>query len=264
MPHTTPEVAIVTGAGHGIGRATALRLAADGYRVVVADVEAERGVEVARDVRAAGGDALDVTVDVSDPAQVEAMVVRTVEAYGRLDVLVSNVGIGSPGRVHELARDDWRRVIDTTLSSVFFGAKYAIPHMLASGAGGRIVNIASVQGLVGHRGSAAYNAAKGGVVNLTRNIAIDYARDGIRCNCICPGHIRVRSREATAEAMAARDLQYPQARTVEELEAMHPLGRVGTPEEIADVVAYLASPQSSFITGAAIVADGGLTAQVLA
>lgn len=257
------EVAIVTGAGHGIGRATALRLAADGYDVAVADVDAASADAAAAEVAAMGARALALAVDVGRPQQVEAMVARVSAELGRLDVLVSNAGRGTPGRAHELSLADWQAVLDTTLSSVFYGAKYAIPHMLRAG-GGRIVNIASVQGFTAHRGSAAYNAAKGGVINLTRNLALDYALDGIRCNCVCPGHIRVRPREQTAAAMAARAIPYPQARTIEELEAMHPLGRAGTPEEIADVVAYLVSPRSSFITGAAIVADGGLTVQVLA
>ncbi|MDA0365627.1 MAG: glucose 1-dehydrogenase [Chloroflexi bacterium] len=256
------ELAIVTGAGHGIGRATALRLAADGYDVVVADIDAARADAAAAEVTAAGGTALAVTVDVAQASQVDAMVARAVAEFGRIDVLVNNAGRGITGRAHDLSVDDWRTVIDTTLSSVFYGAKYAIPHMLAAG-GGRIVNIASVQGFTAHRGAAAYNAAKGGVINLTRNLALDYALDGIRCNCICPGHIRVRPREETATRMAAAEIVYPQARTIEELEALHALGRVGTPEEIADVVAYLASPRASFITGAAIVADGGLTVQVL-
>ncbi len=257
------EVALVTGGGHGIGRATVLRLAQEGYAVAVADIDEASADLVAAEVRGLGGTTLALRADVSRTEQVAAMVERAAAEWGRLDVLVNNAGRGLPGRVHELAEADWDTVIATTLSSVFYGAKYAIPHMLRQG-GGRIVNIASVQGFTAHRRSAAYNAAKGGVINLTRNIALDYAREGIRCNCICPGHVRVRSREETAERMAQREIAYPEARTVEELEAMHPLGRVGTPEEISDVVAYLASPGASFITGAAIVADGGLTAQVLA
>ncbi|MBM3141071.1 MAG: SDR family oxidoreductase [Chloroflexi bacterium] len=258
------EVAVVTGAGHGIGRATARRLAADGYAVVVAEANEERGRAVERELTDAGHAALFVRTDVADPEQVHATIDETVKRLRRIDVLVNNVGRGRPARVHELTIEDWRAVIETTLSSVFYGAKYAIPHMLDRGPGGRIVNIASVQGLVAHRGAAAYNAAKGGVVNLTRAIALDYARDGIRCNCICPGHVRVRSREETAERMALRAIQYPEVRTVEELEAMHPMGRVGTPEEIAACVAFLVSPAASFVTGAALVADGGLTVQVLA
>jgi meso-butanediol dehydrogenase / (S,S)-butanediol dehydrogenase / diacetyl reductase len=258
------EVAVVTGAGHGIGLATARRLAADGYAVVVAEIDEQRGRAVERELTDAGRAALFVRVDVSDPEQVHAMIDATVERLGRLDVLVNNAGRARPGRVHELALDDWRFVIDTTLSSVFYGAKYAIPHMLDRGAGGRIVNIASVQGFTAHRAAAAYNAAKGGVINLTRNIALDYARDGIRCNCICPGHIRVSDREETAQRMAQRTIPYPNARTVDELEAMHPLGRVGTPDEVAACVSFLVSPDAAFVTGAALVADGGLTIQVLA
>lgn len=265
------QVAIVTGAGHGIGRATALRLGAEGYRIVLAELAEESGASVAAELAARDIEALTVPTDVGDPAQVEAMVAATINRFGRLDVMVNNAGRGSPGAVHELELDAWDEVLRVTLSSVYYGAKYAVPHMLANqpaGDGpperGRIVNIASVQGFTAFRRAAAYNAAKGGVINLTKSIALDYARQGIRCNCICPGHIRVRPREETAARMAAREIDYPLARTVEEMEAMHPLGRVGTPEEIADVVSYLVSPRASFITGAAIVADGGLTIQVLA
>ncbi len=257
------RVAIVTGAGHGIGRAIALRLAADGYAIVCAEIDEASGAAVAASLGEDGHAAAFVRTDVADPQAVEAMVEAAVARFGRIDVMINNAGIARPGRVHELDPDDWRLVIDTTLSSVFYGAKFAIPHMLATG-GGAIVNIASVQGFVAHRGAAAYNAAKGGVINLTRNIALDYATEGIRCNCICPGAIESHPLDARAEAMAGRDIQYPQARTVEEVKALHALGRVGTPEEIANVTAFLVSDQSSFITGAAVVADGGLTIQVLA
>ncbi len=258
------EVAVVTGAGHGIGLSTARRLAADGYAVVLAEIDEDSGRAAERALTEAGHAAFFVRTDVSDPAQVDAMIDTAVERMGRIDVLVNNAGRARPGRVHELSLDDWRFVIDTTLASVFYGAKYAIPHMLDRGRGGRIVNIASVQGFAAHRAAAAYNAAKGGVINLTRNIALDYARDGIRCNCICPGHIRVHDREDTAQRMAQRDIAYPNVRNVDELEAMHPLGRVGTPDEIAACVSFLVSPDASFVTGAALVADGGLTVQVLA
>ena len=201
--------------------------------------------------------------DVSDPVAVEAMVESAVDRHGGVDVLVNNVGVGRSGRVHELAIDDWQFALDATLSSVFYGAKYAIPHMLQRG-GGAIVNIASVQGLVAHRRSAAYNAAKGGVINLTRNIALDYGADGIRCNAICPGAIESHPLADRAEAMASRQIEYPEARTIEEVQAMHALGRVGTPDEIASVAAFLVSDEASFMTGAAVVADGGLTVQVLA
>jgi NAD(P)-dependent dehydrogenase (short-subunit alcohol dehydrogenase family) len=262
-PTSNGRVAIVTGGGQGIGRAIALRLGREGYGVTIAEIDEENAAGVASEAGDAGAEAIHTVTDVSDPAQVEQMVARTVEEFGRLDVLVNNAAMGRPGRLHELAIEDWRTVIDTSLSSVYYGAKYAIPHLIEAG-GGSIVNVASVQGFVAHRRNAAYAAAKGGVINLTRSIAVDYALDGIRCNAICPGHIRVRPRDVTAERMAERDIAYPQARSVEEIEAMHPLGRVGTPEEIAAVTAFLASSESSFITGAAIVADGGLTAQVLA
>ncbi len=261
------EVALVTGAGSGIGRAIARRLAADGYAVMVADIDGPAAAATGEELAALDVPVASTMTDVSDPEQVRALIEEASERLGGLDVLVNNVGVGQRARLHELAVEDWSRVIDTTLSSTFYGVKYAVPAMLERG-GGRIVNIASVQGLVAHRENGAYNAAKGGVINLTRAIALDYARDGIRCNCICPGNVRTTDRETVAEHLAARAAagatEYPDVRSVEELEAMHPLGRVGTPEEIADVAGFLVSPQASFITGAAIVADGGLTAQVLA
>ena len=261
------EVALVTGAGAGIGRATALRLGDEGYAVMVADIDVATTQSTAEELAGRDVPVAALVTDVSDPEQVRALITATEQQLGGLDVLVNNVGIGHPARLHELAIEDWKRVIDTTLSSVFYGVKYAIPGMLERG-GGRIINIASVQGLVAHRGSAAYNAAKSGVINLTRAIALDYASEGIRCNCICPGNIRTGTRESVAEQLAVRvaagAIEYPNVRNIDELEAMHPLGRVGVPGEIADVVSFLASPQASFMTGAAIVVDGGLTAQVLA
>ena len=257
------RVAIVTGAGHGIGKAIAVRLAADGYAIVCADIDETNGAAVAASLEADGYAAAFVRTDVADPEAIAAMVEAAVARFGRIDALINNAGIARPGRVHELDADDWRLVLDTTLSSVFYAAKFAIPHMLEAG-GGAIVNIASVQGFVAQRGAAAYNAAKGGVINLTKNIALDYATEGIRCNCICPGAIESHPLDARAEAMARRDIQYPQARTIEELKALHALGRIGTPEEIANVASFLVSDESSFMTGAAVVADGGLTIQVLA
>lgn len=257
------QVAVVTGAGHGIGRASAERLATDGYVVVIAEIDPERAARTVAAIEETGAVATSVATDVSDAASVEAMVAATVEQHGRLDVLVNNAGIGHPARLHELALDDWHRVIETTLSSVFYAVRAAVPHMIEAG-GGRIINIASVQGLVGHRRNGAYNAAKGGVVNLTRAIALDYATDNIRCNCICPGAVETQGREARAAGLAGRSFAYPQAQTVEEVDAMHPLGRIGTPQEIAAAVSFLASPDSSFVTGAALVVDGGLTVQVLA
>lgn len=263
MTGTSGQVAVVTGAGHGIGRASAERLAEDGYAVVIAEIDAERAAQTLAAIEEMGAVVTSIATDVADAASVEAMVAAVVERHGRLDILVNNAGIGHPSRLHELPLDDWHHVIETTLSSVFYAVRAAAPHMIEGG-GGRIINIASVQGLVGHRRNGAYNAAKGGVVNLTRAIALDYAADNIRCNCICPGAIETHGREARAAGLASRSIPYPQAQTVEEVDAMHPLGRIGTPREIAAAVSFLASPDSSFVTGAALVADGGLTVQVLA
>ena len=259
------KVVVVTGAGSGIGRATALLLAREGARVVIADLNEAPAQETVREVQGQGHTAAAVAVDVADSGRVQQMVRFAVETFGGLDILVNNAMSSARGRVTDLSEEEWERSIAATLTSVFLCSKYAIPHMQRAG-GGAIINIASVQGLVAMRRNAAYNAAKGGMINLTRNMALDYAQERIRVNCICPGAIATRSREVYRTSLADRQPppQYPEARTVEEVELMHPLGRMGTPEEVAQAMLYLASEEASFVTGAALVVDGGLTVQVLA
>jgi meso-butanediol dehydrogenase / (S,S)-butanediol dehydrogenase / diacetyl reductase len=245
------KATVITGGGSGIGEATARLFAAEGARVVIADIDENNGKRVAGEIGAA---ALFRKTDVSDPAQVEALVKSTVERFGRLDVLFNNAFATRMGPVGQLSIEDWHQTISVTLSGVFYGMRFALPQMVAQG-GGVIVNTASISGLFGDYGAGAYNAAKAGVVNLTRSAAIEYARKKIRINAVCPGMI---------ETPAVLNGLIRQARDPERMrkanEEVHPMGRMGQPEEIAKVVLFLACDDSSFMTGSMVVADGGVTA----
>jgi len=239
------RVALVTGGASGIGAATAVRLAHEGARVMVADLNEGQGKEVAAGLP---GEAAFHVVDVSDLEQVKALVDATVRRFGRLDVLVNNAGIGSFGLTPDVDPDEWHRVIAVDLHSVFYGCRAAIPHLRAAG-GGAIVNTASISGLGADYGFSAYNAAKGAVVNYTRTLAIDHAAEGIRVNAVCPGLIRT--------ALSAVLTQ--QERLMTEYERVIPMGRAGEADEVADVVAFLASDDARYVTGQCLAIDGGLT-----
>ena len=253
----TGKVMIVTGAAGGIGGATAYAASSAGAAVVVADV-ADSGQATAAGIREAGGQAEFVACDVSEPDQVSELIRRTVDRFGRLDVLVNNAGIGGGGRrVHELDVESWDRTIAVNLRGQFLCAKFAIPHLIAAGRG-VIVNIASTYGLIGAPLSPAYCASKGGVVSFTRQLAVDYGSDGLRAIAICPGYVDTdmgghRARLAPAEAAAALARREANA-------AHQPLGRQAQPDEIANVVVFVASDACSFMTGAVIPVDGGCTA----
>jgi NAD(P)-dependent dehydrogenase (short-subunit alcohol dehydrogenase family) len=246
------KVAVVTGAAAGIGRATAILLATEGAGVVLADVDEERGDETLGLVQGAGGEGLFVRCDVARAEEVEAAMNAAVESFGRLDVLHNNVGIALGASVVDTADELWHRVLDVNLGGVYRGCKYAIPHMIRGG-GGSIVNSGSVQGLRGFPGWAAYAASKGGISALTRQVALEYAGRNIRVNCVAPGTIMTPMNEKVfAEAQDPEALKDTWNR-------MHPIGRFGQPEEVAEAVVFLASDASSFITGQTLVVDGGIT-----
>jgi NAD(P)-dependent dehydrogenase (short-subunit alcohol dehydrogenase family) len=244
------KVALITGGGSGIGRATALTFAREGARVVVSDVVAEAGQETVQLITQAGGEARFMATDVSQAAEVEALVAGCVGAYGRLDCAHNNAGIEGPGaQTVDYDEDAWERVIAIDLTSVYLGMKYVIPEMIKQG-GGVILSTASVAGMVGFPGSGAYAAAKAGVINLTRMVALEYANKNIRVNCICPGII--------ATPMAQRVMgERPDDRVVR----LEPIGRLGQAQDIANAALFLASDESSFATGAPFVIDGGYIAR---
>ncbi len=249
------KIAIVTGGGSGIGRATALSFAREGAKVVVADVVVEGGEETVRMITTAGGDAVFIKTDVSQAAEVEALVRQTVATYGRLDCAVNNAGIeGTMGPLTaESSEENWHRVLAINLKGVWLCLKYEIAQMLQQG-GGAIVNTASAAGLIATPGGSAYVASKHGVNGLTKTAALEYAKQGIRVNAVCPGMIRT--------PMAKRIYKtQPQFVGTEALATMQPVGRMGKPEEIAEAIVWLCSDAASFVTGLPMAVDGGMTAQ---
>ncbi len=251
MGRVEGKVAVVTGGAHGIGRAAAKTLAAEGARVAVGDVAAEEGERTVEGIRAAGGDAIFIRTDVTRLADLEALVRAAVERWDGLDVMFNNVGVAIGGTAAEMTEEDWNRVLDVNLSGVWRGMRAALAEMLVLG-GGSIVNTSSVQGHVGFLGWAGYAASKGGVDALTRQAAIEYAPHGIRVNAIVPGTILTAMNEGIL-----RKVEDPEA-LLAEWSSMHPLGRVGQPEEVAAAVVFLASDEASFITGESLRVDGGM------
>ena len=236
-------IAIVTGGAVGIGKAIADRFVDDGATVVIADIDEEAGNQAAEEI----GCKFEYC-DVTNYDQVEALVERTVDEHGRLDVIVNNAGVASESSVEEMELDEWHTVIETNLTGVMHGTKAAIPHLRESN--GSIINLGSIYGLVGGQGAASYSAAKGGVVNFTQQVAIDYADKGVRVNSICPGFV---------ETPMTEDLLGDE-RFYNFIEQKTPMDRHGQPEEIAPLAAFLASDQASYITGSNIPVDGGWTA----
>ena len=243
------KVALVTGAGSGIGAEIARRLGAQGARVVVADLDEAAATKVAREIEDAGGVARAVRQDVGDPASVERSVAFAEDAFGGLHLAVNNAGIGGgDAPVADYSVEDWNQVIAVNLSGVFHGLKYEIPAMLRSG-GGSVVNLASILGSVGAGNHAGYVAAKHGVVGLTKTAALDYAAQGVRVNAIGPGYIETPLLERLSDGV--RD----------GLVALHPIGRLGRAGEVAELALFLLSERASFVTGSYHLVDGGYTAQ---
>jgi NAD(P)-dependent dehydrogenase (short-subunit alcohol dehydrogenase family) len=248
------KVAVITGAGSGIGEAMAILFAREGAAVVIADFDAAAAQQTAGQITAAGGRALVVQVDVAAAAEVERMIGRTMEEFGRVDILCNNAGIGVAAVCHETSESDWDRTMAVDLKGVFLGCKYAIPHMLAQG-GGVICNTSSAAGQVGVLNRAAYCAAKAGVLGLTRSIAIDYAGRGIRCNALVPATVE----SPWIDKILAQ--QPDPAAERERMKARQPVGRMGRPEEIAAAALYLCSDEAAFVTGTGLVIDGGFLAR---
>lgn len=241
------QVAIVTGGGRGIGAAVAQRLAVEGAAVVVADVDREPAEAVAQAIRAAGGEALACRVDVTSRVQVEQVLAAALARYGQVDVLANIAGIGLAEHFLDITEANWQRTLDINLNGVFLCSQVVARHMVERKIAGRIVNMASTNGLVGEGDFAAYNASKFGVVGLTMTMAIDLALYNIRVNSVCPGLIKTRL------SQSLRDNPVEAAEYLKKI----PLNRFGEPEEVAAAVAYLASTDSGFITGHQLVIDGG-------
>jgi NAD(P)-dependent dehydrogenase (short-subunit alcohol dehydrogenase family) len=244
------KVALVTGGASGIGRQIARLYAAHGAKVVVSDIAEEGGKDTARLINEPGGEAVFVKADVSKPADCESLVQQTLNHFGRLDCACNNAGItGEQNSVADYSLEGWQQVIDINLSSVFYCMKYQIPAMLKSG-GGSIVNMASILGLVAFAGAPAYVASKHGVVGLTATAAVEYGTQNIRINAVSPGFIRT---PMIAEMEQDEEMHA-------QLVGLHPLGRLGEPEEVAELVIWLSSDKASFVTGVAYPVDGGYLA----
>ncbi|UCH34361.1 MAG: SDR family oxidoreductase, partial [Armatimonadota bacterium] len=239
-------------AASGIGRATALAFARDGAKVVVADIAVGGGEETVRMIEANGGEAIFVETDVSQGAAVEAMVGRAMDNYGRLDCAFNNAGtVGEMGSTVECTEENWEHIINTNLKGVWLCMKHEIPQMLEQG-GGAIVNMSSVSGIRGLQDFSAYTASKGGILELTRTAALEYSKLGVRINAVCPGTI-------DTPTVAGVVAQKPEL--MEEFRALHPIGRIGKPEEVAEAVVWLCSDAASFVTGHALAVDGGYLAR---
>jgi dihydroanticapsin dehydrogenase len=256
------KVTLVTGAGRGIGRATALLFAEEGARVVLMDLKAELVQETARLIAKQGGEATVVVGDVAKAMDAQALAETAVERYGRIDVLDNNAAVYLPPDILDLAEEDWDRVMDVNVKGIYLCCKAVIPHMIEAG-GGSIVNVGSILSFVGLDGpqnlAPAYAASKGAVLQLTRALAIRHGRDNIRVNCVCPGFTETEMAEEALAGMA----DSPEVK--EEIRkggaAAHVLGRFGKPEEVANAILFLASDESSFVTGSPLLVDGGYLAR---
>lgn len=254
MGRVQDKACIVTGAGSGIGKATALRLAEEGGKVVVSDINLDSAKKVTEEINSAGGIAVSVAADVSDDKQAQNLIDVCVKEFGTVHVVVNSAGVNIPGVFHEVKNEIIDKTLNVNLKGSMYTCRAAIPHMLKH-KNGSLVNISSVNGIVSEPFLTVYSASKGGVVMLTKGIALDYAKQGIRCNAICPGWVDTPINYAHAEMMGGLDKIYA------EIDKFQPIGRPGEPIEIAHLALFLASDESSFMTGSIVSADGGMTAQ---
>jgi NAD(P)-dependent dehydrogenase (short-subunit alcohol dehydrogenase family) len=252
MGRLNGKVAIITGAASGMGRATAIRFAGEGAKIVIADLNKEGGESAARDCRENGSDAIFQKTDVSGEADVKAAVERAVKEFGRLDTIYNNAGLGgATGPIEQITVENWDKTLAILLRGVFLGIKHAVAPMRKVG-GGSIISTASIAGIQGYAGIHAYSAAKAAVINLTRSAATELAKDKIRVNCICPGGINT--------PLIYNNIPGGADTTAQFLSKMQPMPREGRPDDIANMALFLASDESEWITGTAMVVDGGFTA----
>jgi len=245
------KVALITGAAKGIGKACAQVLSKRGAGIAVVDLDKVNGPPTAEGIEASGGRAVFLEADVSKLDDVQKVITRLLGLFGRLDVLINNAGYHISKNVEETSEEEWDYIINTNLKSVFLCSKYAMPHLRKTR--GTIINMSSMVGLVGQRNAGAYSATKGGMIAMTKGMALDFANDGIRVNCICPGWVETPLVEdwfsQQADPAAAKEYIY----------GRHPLGRIATPEEVGNAALFLCSEQSSFVTGVSLPVDGGVT-----
>jgi len=252
------KIALVTGAGSGIGREIALLYAQQGAQVIVADIQEDAAAAVVAEISERNGLARSLPLNVADEGQVRVAMQETGEQYGRLDILVNNAGVSHVGNVLETSAEDWDRVMAVNARGVFLCSKYAVAQMLRQNpAGGILVNIASVAGMIAVDRRFPYGASKGAVISMTRSIAIDFANQGIRANAICPGTVHT----PFVEGFLERNFAENKDEVRQQLHARQPIGRMGRPEEIAAAALYLASDEAALITGSTLVIDGGWTAR---